>query len=256
MTLWRACGIIQIMSVYSHKREFELRYSDMDFQDKIKLSTLLSLAQEAACSSADELGFGYHHLKSYDIGFLVVNTYGEIYRPVRLGDRLTIETWPLPPRHVILERDYRVFNQDGALCAALASRWCLVDLKSFTLLKPDCLKEAHERCPYRAEKSVNADWRLPKTEKAGQERLRIRAANGDCDHYFHVNNAHYADLFLNCFTMDELSSRDIKSFCIAYHKQTKEGSEMVITRQEISERETLMELSCDGELHTSCTITF
>lgn len=242
------------MSIYANVKKYELRYSDFDFKDELKLSALLSLAQESAAASADELGFGYSDLKPRNLGFIVVQTYCEFRRTPALGDTLTVETWPLPPRHIFFERDYRVRDAEGEEIAAIASRWCFVDLGAFSLLTPDKLGEAHEKCPYRAEKSVEVPvWKIPRA--GGREVGRVRAANGHCDHYLHVNNAQYADLFMDCFTMEELKNRRIKAFQISYSKQVKEGSEMAIFRAD-AEQETTLELQVNGEICTQFRVYF
>ena len=217
------------MSDYCHRRSYPLRYTEFDFKDELKLSGLLGIVQEAACTSADELGFGYDALKPRGLGFIIVFTYGEIRRPVKLGDSLTVETWPLPPRHVIFERHYRVLNGAGELAAALASRWCLVDLNTFALLPPDALGQTHFSCPYRAEKTVEVPgWKIP-------------------------NNTRYADVFLDCFPMDGLKS--VKSFSIAYGKQAKEGSELVFYRRDEGDT-SVCEAHCGGELFSQFRVTF
>ena len=242
------------MSVYANIGKHELRYSDCDFKDEIKLSSLLSLTQEAACASADELGFGYDDLKPKGLGFIVVHTYCAFRRPILLGDALTVETWPLPPRHVFFERDYRVRNAKGEEAAALASRWCLVDLKTFSLLTPEKLGEAHFSCPYRDEKAVEPPaWKIPKTN--GEEVRRYIAAASDCDHYLHVNNARYPDLFLDCFTMEELRARRISAFQIAYIKQVKEGDELLFTRSD-GEMCSTLEAYAGGELCSQFKLYF
>ena len=45
--------------MYRHIKSYELRYTDVDAFDNLKLSSLLSFLEESACLSADELGFGY-----------------------------------------------------------------------------------------------------------------------------------------------------------------------------------------------------
>ncbi len=243
------------MSGYANIRSYELRYSDFDFKDELKLSSLLALTQESAGASADELGFGYSDLKPRDLGFLVVHTYGELFRPVRLGESVTVETWPLPPRHVIFERDYRVTDRDGEVVAALSSRWCLVDLKNFTMLTPDKLGEAHAKCPYRAEKAVEVPlWKIPKCEN-GREAGRMRVANSHCDHYLHANNAQYADFFLNCFTMEELAARPVKAFQIGYGRQIKEGAEVAFFRED-REDGAILEARSGGETATQFRLFF
>lgn len=243
------------MEPYANRKTYELRYSDLDFKDDLSLPALLSLVQESAGASAEELGFGYHALKSVGCGFIVVNTYCEFLAPVGLGDTVTVETWPLPPRHVIFERDYRVTNAAGKQVAALASRWCLVDLDSFSLLTPDRMGEVHARCPYRDEKAVEpAGWKIPKLTD-GREVYRTVVRAGLCDHYLHANNTRYAELFLDCFTMEELAARSVKRFQIAYSKQAKEGKTVVFYREDFGDV-SICEARADGELLSQFRVEF
>ncbi len=242
------------MNVYANKKTYDLRYIDFDFKDELKLSALLGLLQESAGLSATELGFGYHALKAKGYGFIVVHTYCEFRRPIRLGDEVTVETWPLPPRHVIFERDYRVTGRGGEELAAVASRWCLVDLGSFSLLTPDKLGEANDRCPYRAEQAVvPPNWKIPHAD--GDEVRRFRVGCSVADHYLHVNNTHYADFFLDCFSMEELAARPVRAFRIAYAKQVKEGSEISFYRRDMGDS-TVLEARTDGEPTTQFQLYF
>ncbi|MDE6273915.1 MAG: hypothetical protein K2L87_02580, partial [Clostridiales bacterium] len=239
------------MSEYCNKKSYPLRHSDFDFRDELKPSSLLALVQESAGVSADELGFGYEAMKALGYGFIIVNTYCELDRPVKLGETLTVETWPLPPRHVIFERDYRVLGSGGDICARVASRWCLVDLHEFALLAPDKLGETHANCPYRNEKTVEVpNWKIPKLGEEGREVYRLQIRNDHCDHYLHANNTRYADFFFDCFTMDELSQRRVKSFHIVYGKQAKEGAELVFYRKDCDENTVIIEARCLGEVFT------
>lgn len=235
------------MEPYCNRKTYELRYSDFDFKDELTPTALLALAQESACLSADELGFGYDDLRPLHYGFIIVNTYCKFERPVRLGERVTVETWPLPPRHFFFERHYRVLSGEEQV-ATLASRWCLVDLNTFSLLAPEKLGETHTNCPYRADKAVEPPvWRIPKLGESGREVYRMRVNVGHCDHYLHANNTRYADFFMDCFTMDELSALQIKSFQITYSKQAKEGRELVLFRGDF-EGYSVCEAHSDGEL--------
>lgn len=220
------------MGGYCHKRNFTLRYTDFDFKDDIKFSSILGLAQEAACSSADELGFGYEALKPRDLGFITVHTYCELLKPVCLGDELTVKTWPLPPRHVIFERDYEIENQRGEVVLKAASRWCLVDLKTFSLLQPEAMGQAHTDCPYNPEKALpSVSWQIPKLESDKPVMYKTMVGASRLDHYFHANNTLYADFFMDCFTAAELT-RPVKSFQIAYLIQAKEGVELSFFRKD------------------------
>ena len=223
------------MSGYCHKKSYTLRYTDFDFKDELKPSSLLALAQEAAASSADELGFGYEALKAKNY---------ELFAPARLGETLTVETWPLPPRHVIFERDYRIGNKFGEIIALLASRWCLIDLPRFSMLLPEALGEVHARCPYNPARALPApEWKIRRIAD-GEECGRRTVMPSDCDHYLHVNNARYADLFLDRLPPD---GKKLRSFKISYARQAKEGAELVFFKK-TTERGAVMEAREGSEL--------
>ena len=233
------------MSVYANVKRYELRYADMDFQDELRPSALLGLTQESACMSADELGFGYADLKPQNLGFIIVNTYCKLLRPVRLGEAVTVETWPLPPRLVFFERDYRVRVGEEEV-AAVASRWCLVGLNDFSLQRGERLGETHANCPYRAEKAVEPpNWKIPHLS-CGREVYRMQVQASHCDHYLHANNTRYADFFFDCFTMEELAQKRVAAFQIAYEKQAKAGSELSLWREDTADG-ALCELRCGEE---------
>lgn len=238
------------MSDYCHKREFSVRYEDVDFLDRIKPSALLSFAQDAAGTSADELGFGYDDLIPFGYGFVVVTTCCEMLKPARPKDVLTVETWPLTPRRVVFERAYAVNNQAGEKIAALASRWCLVELGSGKMLPPEALK-AHKNCPYRDERTLTPEWNLEKLREKGKEVYSMTARASHLDHYRHVNNAKYVDFFTDCFSREERERKSLKSFRISYSKQVKEGETLLFYRKDAPEG-----ISFEARLNGEATTRF
>ena len=72
--------------MYKNIKKYELRYTDVDAYDNLKLSSLLSFLEESACLSADELGFGYKDVAPRNIGFVLINIYVKLEKNIRLGD--------------------------------------------------------------------------------------------------------------------------------------------------------------------------
>ena len=95
------------MELYEHKNDFLIKYCDSDFKDEMKLSVALALMEEVACSSADELGFGYAFVKPRGYAFMVTNVCMEFFKPVALGESVQVKTWPLPPTRVTFGREYQ-----------------------------------------------------------------------------------------------------------------------------------------------------
>ena len=115
--------------MYRNIRDYEIRYTDVDFKDELKLSSLMSMLEESACCSADELGFGYDDISPRGIGFILANWYIEVARPIKLGERLTVHTWPMKPKTTIFFREFEVYSGEEKACAATTRR-CMVDIKT------------------------------------------------------------------------------------------------------------------------------
>ena len=122
------------MKIYEHKQDFTVKYCDADFKDEIKPSVALALMEEVACASADEHGFGYAFVKPRGYAFMVTNIHLQFFRPIRLGERIGVKTWPTPPTRVIFGREYQFEGEEGEILLNATSRWCLIDMQAGKVL--------------------------------------------------------------------------------------------------------------------------
>ena len=149
------------MGIYEHKQNFTVKYCDADFKDELKVSALLAYLEEVACSSADELGFGYAYVKPRGYAFMVSNICCEFMKPITLGERITLKTWTTPPTHVIFGREYQVDAQSGELAMNASSRWCLRDMNTGKLL-PSKMIDNQDYSTYNTTKLMeNVRWKIP-----------------------------------------------------------------------------------------------
>ena len=216
--------------MYRHIKVYQLRYTDVDPFDNLKLSSLLAFLVESACLSADELGFGYNDLTPKNFGFIVVNWYIKLFKNITLGDELTVHTWPLKPRHLIFLRDYELYcgEEKVGVCSA---RWCMVDTARYMPAPTSAFFPKDFFDNYNTERSIDFnDWKIPALtsgECAYSKTVRI----SDYDHYFHVNNTKYADFMFDVFSVEELRGKSINSVQITYVKQCKEGETLTFFKE-------------------------
>jgi len=220
------------MEKYVHSKEFQVKYCEADFKDELKTSTALSYMEEVACSSADELGFGYDYVKPKNQAFMVTNICCEFYRPIRLGEKITVKTWPTPPTFVVFGREYQFFSETAELLANASSRWCLIDMQTGKLLQSKTI-DNQDYSTYNTDKALeNVQWKIPAFSiEDGELAFVIKIANSEYDHNLHVNNTRYADYCLNCFSVAELSVCTLVQFSISYVKQCKEGEVLKFYRK-------------------------
>ena len=216
--------------MYRHINEYQLRYTDVDAYDNLKLSSLLSFLEESACLSADELGFGYDAVAPKHFGFIVVNWYIKLNRSIKLGDVLTVHTWPLKPRRLIFLRDYELYcgEEKVGVCSA---RWCMIDTDKFMPAPVSAFFPENFFDSYNTERSIEFnDWKIPDIS-SGETVYSKCVTFSDYDHYFHVNNAKYADFMFDVFSVEELRGKALSSVQITYVKQCKEGEQITFSKE-------------------------
>lgn len=216
--------------MYRHIKQYEIRYTDADAHDRLKLSSLLSFLEESACLSADELGFGYEVIMPKNMGFIIVNSYIQLFKPICLGDVVEVHTWPLRPKHLIFLRDYEIYC-NGEKVGVATTRWCMIDTKKYTMLPVSVFFKEDDFVNYNTERSVEfTSWKIPAVENA-QLCYSKRVTYSDYDHYFHVNNTKYADFLTDSFAVEEFKNKFIGKAQITYVKQCKIGELIDLYRQ-------------------------
>lgn len=224
------------MKLYEHIKTFDVKYCDTDFKDELKPSAVLAYLEEVACSSADELGFGYSYLKPRGYAFMLTNIRCEFLSPVPLGAHITVKTWPTPPSYVVFGREYQILSESGDILMNATSRWCMVDMKSGRLLQSKVL-DNQDYSAYNPSRALDVNrWKLPPfTPEEGELRFSLTVANSEYDHNMHVNNTRYADYCFNCFSVEELAKKQLKGFALGYVKQCREGDALRFFRKQTEE---------------------
>lgn len=246
------------MEKYTFVQPFNVRYCDVDFKDELKPSTVLAFLEEAACYSADELGFGYSYVKPRNLAFVVTNVCCSFHRPVQLFEKgVCVKTWPLPPTYVTFGREYQLCVGDEVVVNA-SSRWCLLDVADGKIA-PSKRIEGQDYSTYNTDRALEITrWKIPVFPlEEGEERFSITIANSEYDHNLHVNNTRYADYCFNVFTLEELSQMALQYFAITYVKQCYEGDVLRFYRKQLDEKQYYVQgVNASGEIVVQAEIRF
>lgn len=211
------------MDKYEHIRNLKVGFCDVDFKEELKPSVLLQYFEEAATTSAEELGFGYSFCRRNGYAFFLTEIHVEFARAVKLQENLLVKTWPLKPSFVVFNREYQVCAKDGEPIVSATSRWGLVDLSDGKIL-PSKTVEGQDYSTYRTDRVLETSGKIKRFDiEDGRLAYSMTVANSEYDHNMHVNNTRYADYIFNCFSVAELKERKVKSFALSYAKQNREG---------------------------------
>jgi len=196
------------------------------------------MLQESACASADELGFGYSVLQPKGDGFIIVNWYLELYRAIKLGEEVTVHTWPIKPKKLIVFRDFEIYVGNEKVGVG-TSRWCLISLKDFSMLPSS--EAFTDDMTYNDFRSVEVfNWKIPAVT-ATVPAYSKAVSYSDYDHYNHVNNTKYADFLMDVFKPEELKNKYVSSVQITYVNQCKYGEIIDFYRCDCEDGTTLVE---------------
>lgn len=240
--------------MYRHIKKYEIKFTDCDPFDNLKPSSLLSYMEESACLSADELGFGYGAVAPKNLGFIIVNYYIELVRPVKLGEVLELHTWPIRPKNIIFFRDFELYVSGEKVGVAI-TRWCMIDTQTFKMMPVSVFFNDSDFDGYNAERCMDFNsWKIPAFTD-GELSYSKMVSYSDYDHYFHVNNTKYADFLTDVFSVEEMENKFIKKLQITYVKQCKIG-EVINLYKKADGNAWLIEGRVDDEVRVQFKVEF
>ena len=217
------------MSGNFYSEQHKLKNYETDFKREIKPSALLGFFQEAAGANSEEMGLGFDDLKASGMFWVLSKMSVEILALPHFKDDIIVETWPHSPNKAIFERSFRIKDASGNIMVNAFSRWCILR-EGGRIVPASSVKNTIPS--YIEERAVTSEFFTPVSIVGAEPVFKLKIANSEYDLNGHVNNIKYADYIFNCFSVEELRSRVLKSFQIHYVKQSYEGDVLRFYRQE------------------------
>ncbi|WP_294502545.1 acyl-ACP thioesterase domain-containing protein [uncultured Victivallis sp.] len=175
----------------TYLEHFVVRHREADRNGDLRLAGWFDFLQEAAANHASQLGVGLEMLRNNHMIWVLSRLKLAMERSPRIGERVTVETWPNGFRRLHAARQFRVIGGDGAEIARASSRWLLLGLPRLRPLKLEALPVElpdNSALPdyFELEEKLAARTLTPELEVP--VRYSMEDVNG------HMNNAEYAGL--------------------------------------------------------------
>ncbi|MBC5581451.1 hypothetical protein H8S23_07995 [Anaerofilum sp. BX8] len=215
------------MEIATYTKDILIEQTECDLKNRMTLGALLRRAQQAATGHCDAVGVTTSYLLGYHTAFLLVKASVETMRDLRPGEKLRIVTEPSAPAHAFYNRFTSFYGEDGALAAAVDSRWVLADTDSRRVLRrpPEGLViPFFERVEKEQDVSV---VRAQVQEDAGQ----ATAVYSRVDLNGHLNNTYYGDILCDALPAEVwLGERGFRKAVLAYRVELPLGQTMALAR--------------------------
>lgn len=209
------------LSIY--KKNYHVDYGHADYFKRLKLSYLFNCFQNIAGLHSESTNLGIEKLQNeYGVAWVMVRMMLEINRMPGINEDISIETWPVSPKKMMIERNFIVRDKDGHILVSAISSWVILDLQKRQMVKIDSI--ISPQYPEFLE-SKAIDRKFEKLKPAGELHLVYKKLVGfsDLDINGHVNNAKYIDYISDCFSLEKHGKYSAKSIQINYVNEAVAG---------------------------------
>lgn len=185
---------------------FEVAPQFVDFQARVKLSSLVNMILTASGHNADENGFGLRDLNTLNATWVLSRFALEMKYFPKEYRKITIETWVEEIHTYNTIRNYRVYNEQNEIIGNATSVWVMINVHTRRPMELALLKGIEA---FALHKPSGIDRALKLDEVTGTpiDEFRVKYSNIDINQ--HVNTVHYLDWMVDSFSLDEHRTRSI-----------------------------------------------
>ena len=212
----------------TYDESFTLLTRDCDLKGTWRLSAVLEAMQEAAGAHCMLLGCGREKLIRQNIVWVLSRSELHMNRYPRLGEKITLHTFPTPNRICFFPRYYVFTDAHGEMIGKAGTLWLLLDTATRRMLPPgDVGKLIPEN------KDLSIPMNLPATvgNLQGEEFVsEYRPVYTDLDVNGHVNNTRYADWLCNTLGIDLMTEYEPEHIILNYNHEVLPGHVVTLRR--------------------------
>ena len=206
----------------TYAETFALRTCHCDMYGEWRPGAILESMQETAGAHCARLGIGRDVTDALGIAWVLSRSHVALERVPRIGQTVTVETWPLPSKHLFFPRANAFRDAEGRQIGAATSLWVLLDVASRRIVSSE---EVLAHLP------DNRD--LPGGMPGNVRALAGEAETGafapaysDFDVNGHVNNTRYLDWTCAALGFETMAAARVKAFSVSYDREILPGEEV------------------------------
>lgn len=175
--------------------ESRIRYSEVDYQEKLTLAGLLDYFQDCSTFQSEDLGVGLAYMREHGLVWVLNMWQIDIGRFPDLGESVVIGTAPYQMRGFLGYRNFSMTDKNGIQLAAANTIWSLLDMQTG---KPVSVPQEISGA-YRMEEKMDMEYMPRKitVPEKGCPKDKIVVAPHHLDTNRHVNNGSYVRMAMD-----------------------------------------------------------
>ncbi len=203
------------------EEKLKVRAYDVDFKNKLKVSSVFNYMQDAASTHADNVSAGYKQLMQKNLFWVLSWVKLQFKSLPEFEDNFRIKTWPKGKYKFYALRDFLLFDKNGEVFCKIASAWLLLNIKNKRITD---LKNLPAEIPVNPNESALSD--LPEkisVENTNEIVLNKKITYSDIDINLHVNNAKYIEFISDGYSKEFHEKYFMKSITVSFKSETRFG---------------------------------
>lgn len=207
-----------------YRAEFEIEGIHADSSCRMKPSTLLYLIQEVAGRHSTEMALSWEALAKRDLFWAVTRNHTQITRLPTIGEKITVETWPMPTTRVAYPRSVIAYGQDGKECFRSVSLWVLMDRSTRGMVLPGKSGVAVNGL-IRGDELKTPSSLIPRPLANATTR---HVHYSLLDRNLHMNNTRYLDWVSDLLPLEFHQRHTPREFTVCYLSEAREGQDILL----------------------------
>ena len=212
----------------TYTETFTLQTRDCDLKGTWRLSAVLEAMQEAAGTHSMLLGCGRDELLKKNIVWVLSRSELHMNRYPRIGEKITLHTFPVPNRIYFFPRYFVFTDERGEMIGEAGTLWLLLDTVTRKMLPPgDIARLIPEN------RDLTVPMKLPATvgNLQGVEFVSdYMPVYTDLDVNGHVNNTRYADWLCNTLGIDLMTEYEPETVIFNYNHEILPSQKVTLHR--------------------------
>lgn len=210
---------------YSTRKQ--VRIIDFDKAGHVKISSLLSIMQEAADEHTKKIALNNVAMMEGGQAWILTRQAVKIYKNSGYNGELTVTTGALPSKTIEFPREYRLTTLSGELIAYSIGYWSVINVGERRLVRAT-------EVPCYSELLLDKDTADIKFTKLRDGEINCNepiavhtVVNCEIDLLGHLNNTFYPDMVYNALNENEFDAKT-SEFNITYINEAKLGEKILL----------------------------
>ena len=219
-------------------QNFTIPCYDTDASWRLKPTSFMNLAQEAAGLHAVHLGFGYDDLIVNNTAWILSRVHIEFLDTPKWRENITLTTWHKGLNRLFYLRDFILTDENGKERVKATTSWLVLNLETRRLVRDPQLMEEGTVNLENAIETPADKVQLPKDVEPVLAFEHV-VGYSDVDMNGHANNAMYMQWAMDAVDYDIASARPVRELTINFNHETKAGDSVALYRYVVEQEDGL-----------------